>query len=479
LRTFEWLRISQRLRTGLLAIGLTLSAALPGSAGTKTPDVLPGSAATTTPDIPPGSAAATTPDIPPGSATIKTPDMTPSGALPGSAATQPPNILPRSSVATTTPDIRGIYVIGQKFFLSNGQLAQAIATPGVDGILVDLDWSDLASPTLKRTYSWTLLDSMVQLAVSQGKKFEIAIITGGSTPAWVFPAQPQGKIDSQDELRATSGKFEYLQANKPGATCIDETLAPPWDSFYLAALSDLLVQLSAHLKAQGTYRSLTMLRLTGINTLTDELRLPAQTPIDTPIACMIDNLKVWQALGYTQGMLATAWRRMLTLSTQAFPDKFFNVALITTNGLPAFLPSGTPVYTPASQVQQLSDDMLSMLINIAGQKLPGKLVVQANGLVGSGPPDPITIAKAQAAQALLAWQTNEWELQTGGAACGGIREAPVACDEAGFSAMLMTGVYPQSSSGTNPLKAQYLELFAPNISAFPDVVLQVHDVLLQ
>jgi hypothetical protein len=384
--------------------------------------------------------------------------LTHSAALPGSAA-------------ATLPDIRGIYVIGQKFFLSNGQLAQAIATPGVDGILVDLDWSDVASPTVAKSYSWTLLDSMVQLAITQGKKFEIAIITGGSTPPWVFSPPPQG-------LGAASGNFVYVQATKPGAACIDEKLALPWDDNYMAALSDLLQQLSAHLKAQNTYASLSMLRLTGINTLTDELRLPAQTPINTPqFPCMIDNLQAWLNVGYTQGMVATGWQRMLTASANAFPDKFFNVALITANGFPAFMPDGTPVYSPPAQVQTASNTIVSTLINGAGQRLPGQLVVQANGLVGSGPPDPITISMSQAAGALLAWQTNEWELQEGGAACGGTRESPEACDEASFSAMLTTGIYPQGSSGTKPLKAQYLELFAPNIIAFPDAVLQAHNTL--
>lgn len=114
--------------------------------------------------------------------------------------------------------------------------------------------------------------------------------------------------------------------------------------------------------------------------------------------------------------------------------------------------------------------------------------MQSNGIVGSGQPDAITIADAQAAGALLAWQTNEWELQTGGAACGGTREIPVACDETTFKDMLVAGIFPDSSSGTptdkaqsgtTPLKAQYLELFAPNILAFPKAVLHAHNLLLQ
>ena len=381
-----------------------------------------------------------------------------------------------ASAATTLPDIRGIYVIGQKFFLGNGQLAQAIAMPSVDGILVDLDWTDLASPTAIKTYDWTLLDSMVQLAVTQDppKKFEIAIITGGTTPAWVFAPPPQG-------LGAASGNFEYVQADKPGATCISEQLALPWDGNYVGTYADLLQQLSAHLKAQGWYSSMTMLRLTGINTLTDELRLPAEPPSAVAqFPCLSGNLQEWVHVGYTQGMLATGWRQLLTGAMRAFPDKLFNVALITANGFPAFTPNGTPILSPPSAVQQASGVVLSNLLQIAGQQLAGQLVLQSNGLVNAAQLDTTTISLAQANGALLAWQTNEWELQTGGAACGGSRASPVTCQSEGeFGTLLTTGIYPQGTDGTNPLKASYLELFAPNILAFPTAVHKAHYVLLQ
>ncbi len=383
------------------------------------------------------------------------------------------------AAATMLPDPRGIYVIGQKFFLGNGQLAQAIAMPSVDGILLDLNWTDIANATAIKTYDWTLLDSMVQLAVTQNppKKFEIAIITGGTTPAWVVAPPPQG-------LGAASGNFEYVQADKPGATCISEQLALPWDGNYIAAYADLLQQLSAHLKAQGWYSSMTMLRLTGINTLTDELRLPAEPPSAVAqFPCLSGNLQEWVHVGYTQGMLATGWRQLLTAAMRAFPDKLFNVALITDNGFPAFTPNGTPILSPPSTpsaVQQASGVVLSNLVQIAGQQLAGQLVLQSNGLVNAAQLDTTTISLAQANGALLAWQTNEWELQTSGAACGGSRGSPVACQsEADFHALLTIGIYPQGSDGTNPLKASYLELFAPNILAFPNAVHKAHYVLLQ
>jgi len=202
---------------------------------------------------------------------------------------------PRGSAATTLPDIRGIYVVAQKGWLDDGQLAQAIAVPGVDGILVYVLWSVLTSPKAPpKTYNWTMLDGMVQLAVSNGKKFEVGIVTGGDTPAWVFDAPPQG-------LGAAGQIFGYAQLGKPGAGCLHEHLPLPWDNNYIAAYADLLQQLSTHLKAQGWYDSMTMLRLTGINTYTEELRLPAQPPGTTAqIQCLSGNLQAWQQAGSLQ-----------------------------------------------------------------------------------------------------------------------------------------------------------------------------------
>lgn len=380
------------------------------------------------------------------------------------------------------PDIGGIYVVGQKYFLpskiwksGNGQLKPALRKPGVDGVLIDLTWSDVAPAY--RKYDWRLLDYMARAALEQGKKFEIAIITGSSTPAWVFADPPDG-------YGAQSATFDYIQSTKPGATCTPQVLPLPWDARYLAAFGNMLERLSRHLQRNGYYPNLAMLRITGINTLTDELRLPAQTPQTTgnytaANKCTIDNLQLWQSLGYRPGLVRQGWRRMLRLYRRAFPDKVFNVALITAGGFPAFTAAGIPIDSPPATVEALANGMTAMLVKEAGRALPGRFVVQSNGLVGNQPPDPATIADARKAWAMLAWQTNEWNEIGGGAACGGTRAQPVACTARSFAAMLKRGIYPYGTFAPEPLQAQYLELFAPNIIAFPHIVLYAHDLLLR
>jgi len=43
----------------------------------------------------------------------------------------------------------------------------------------------------------------------------------------------------------------------------------------------MLAALAAHLKAAGTYNAITLVRLTGMNRTTEELRIPADTPQST------------------------------------------------------------------------------------------------------------------------------------------------------------------------------------------------------
>ena len=395
---------------------------------------------------------------------------------------------------TAPPDIGGIYVIGQKYFLppevwstsngktkGNGSLKPAVMNPGVDGVLIDLTWSDIS--VAYRKYDWSLLDYMARVAVEKGKKFEIAIITGSSTPDWVFAAPPDG----YDAKYAT---FAYIQSGKPGATCLSQTLPLPWDTNYLAAFGDLLDQLSWHLKKKGYYPDLAMLRITGINTLTDELRLPAAEK-----QCNVDNLQVWQSAGYRPALVRYAWRHVLRLYHRAFPDKVLNVALITTNGFPAFTENGTPVASPPTAektAQALGNAMTTQLVEEAGQELPaGWFVVQSNGLVlGYQQPDPVTISDARKAHAMLAWQTNEWlgipqtttpvgaPSSCGGAACSGSRIQPIPCTASTFARMLTSGIYPNGTTGPKPLQAQYLELFPANIIQFPQIVMQAHDLLM-
>jgi hypothetical protein len=362
-------------------------------------------------------------------------------------------------------DIRGVYVVGSKAAQMNGTLATALAGPGIDGVLVKVGWSDLT--TAPKVYDWTALDAQAHLAADTGQKFELAITLGGSAPAWLFAAAPAG-------LGAMPVNLQY--ADKAGANgrCLPVVEARPWDPIYLAALDDLLTQLAQHLRDANLYRRLSMVRLTAINGWTDELRLPAQTPKTIPdLPCITDSVQIWMDAGYRPSLLLGGWAKALDLYKQHFPNKTFNVAVLAGGSFPPIGEDGLPAMNgtaPAMVAKMVSD-----LIAAAAQALPGKLVIQENNLVGDAPPDGQVTAAAATNSALFAWQSNEWLMLAGGAACGGSFAMPVPCTVDGWHNLLDNGIHPPRVAG----QAQYLELFAPNTLMFPVETRMAHQVLVK
>jgi len=171
-------------------------------------------------------------------------------------------------------DLRGIYVyssdVSQISSNYSVTLTNALIQSGVDGLVLVLAWSSL-EPT-NHVFHWTNVDQWIQVAAGLGKNIDLAIPAGIDIPAWLFAPVTNGGAGVEP--------LQFTVSPHQGATtnCIAETNAPPWDTNYLAAWNAMLTKVSSHLKSAGTYDSLTLLRLTGINRTTDELRLPAETP---------------------------------------------------------------------------------------------------------------------------------------------------------------------------------------------------------
>jgi hypothetical protein len=95
------------------------------------------------------------------------------------------------------PSAHGVFV--PVTFASNwtSTATQALAVPDVDGIAVDLAWTDIAA-TSPRTYDFTKLDPLLQLARDAGKGVELSVIGAGGTrrpgsihcPSFIFSTAP-------------------------------------------------------------------------------------------------------------------------------------------------------------------------------------------------------------------------------------------------------------------------------------------------
>ena len=141
-------------------------------------------------------------------------------------------------------------------------LASSLLVPGMDGLVLVLGWNKI-EPALGQ-FQWDTLDRWMRMAVSAGIKVELSV-RADLTPAWLFQPAPGG---------AGANPLSFTYAPKDGAkACNSETIAAPWDPAFLSQWDAMLAALAAHLRSAGTYDAVALLRLTGINRNSDELRL--------------------------------------------------------------------------------------------------------------------------------------------------------------------------------------------------------------
>jgi len=368
-----------------------------------------------------------------------------------------------------TADLRGIYVwsaVGDTPFSTPAgqQVVSALNIGGVDGLLLIALWASL-EPSMGQ-YDFKGMDQWLSYAAAHGKKVTLAIRAGDGTPSWLFQPPPNG---------AGAKGLDFTISPHDGKTnvCISETLAAPWDPIYVAQWDALLAAVAAHLKSSGTYNTVTALRLTGINRTSDELRLPAETAQSTGLSCVSDSIATWTQAGYTPANLLSAWSAITGSFAKSFPDKSFSVAIITNPPqvpFPAIGDNGAPITGTLP-------DQNAPLLQLASQRFPHRLVVQFNFLMEGQPANPFVIAAAHTYGTMAAYQTNNYYslTGTGSAACGGTPASPTPCTADQYLALLETGIYPSGRS--DPLRAQYIEVWSSNASAFPQDIATAHDEL--
>ena len=128
---------------------------------------------------------------------------------------------PAAAALTTPPAPRGIYVWPYNW-VKNGDFAKALAVPGVDGVGVHVQWSEI-SRALK-TYDFKTIDGQLEAARLHHLAVELAVAAGQGTPKWLFSAPPLGW-----GLRRLDFKMTYHGGPGP---CQDVSMPPPWDPRY-------------------------------------------------------------------------------------------------------------------------------------------------------------------------------------------------------------------------------------------------------
>lgn len=365
---------------------------------------------------------------------------------------------------------RGIFVWPTKWMIQNGDFDKALAVPGVDGIGAHFTWAEI-SPTLK-TYDFTIMDRQLALARSHHLAVELSVMAGIGNPEWLFEKPPLGL-----GLRRLDFAVNYHGGNEP---CQKVSMPPPWDPGYQTAFADMLEQLAAHLRETGYDREVAFIKLTGIQTLTEELGLPGATSAESRSQCVNDHPRVWQEAGYRPSLVVRAMAGIAASFERYFPSTLVVLPIIVQFAFPPIGEDGRP--RPRLQALGINDRLLDDLVRTAAKALPGHFVVQDCFLIADEPADQRTVTLARANNVGVAWQTNMWFGRYGkGAACGGRGSGflerlqnPIPCDEQSFLKMLRRGMYPQGGSGRS-VNGLFIEVFPSDVVAFPGAIKAAHD----
>jgi hypothetical protein len=360
------------------------------------------------------------------------------------------------SVAGAETPPGGVYAIVDAASPAQYDLArEVLARSDVDGLLIHLRWADV-NPS-EKSYDWRALNAAIRLVTDAHKRFEIGIVTGKDTPVWVINGSTY------------VGKFSYNAAMAHG--CNDDLkIVAPYDEVYLRSFHELLRALNRDLVRNGTYGQLSMLKLFGITTTTNELRLPATAPKDCD---KHDPVNEWVRLHYLPVRVHHAWREMLHMYLESFPDKSFNIGFIGINAFPGIREDGVPA--PEDRRADVSARFTEELINEAAAAMPGRLALGFDSLTLYGMNKSYAtylngfyLAAIHAGNLPLGFQTNELlqNYPAGGAACGGSSpsDAKPCASSKEFEGLLFAGLGMSTPPG---LGTVYLELFPQNIVLYP------------
>lgn len=202
--------------------------------------------------------------------------------------------------------------------------------PDITGAVIRINWEDLYTKTIVNnvetyTKNWSKLDAELENAAKRGKLVLLEILAGDGIPLWLFDdyvpqvdATATGLAAKTVTPIKTSDFGSSSDTNMPtNRSCgYDKTMGSPADDDYKTALLTMLRDVAGRIRGNSRhYQALGSLKVTGLNFLTGEMRLPKRclypavlnrngslqstcfcntriwaTPLGTPVAAYDANL---------------------------------------------------------------------------------------------------------------------------------------------------------------------------------------------
>ena len=349
--------------------------------------------------------------------------------------------------ASPPPEETGIYLYIAYPNLPHfdAPLCDALSKKFIDGALVEAYW-DVIEPK-PGMYDWTSLDRWVQRIAALHKRVSIAILAGLYTPKWLYAAG----VPEND--------FDYNRAGV-GYGYANIRMAQPsfWHPVYLREYGKMMDALSRHLRemqvpgqpAGAAYQALRIVRISGVNNTTDELRVDNSKPDNGPCH-QSDAAAIWAKAGYTPNKAVAALMDITDETAHAFPGKLMSVAIIHRGAFPAIDNAGRIV------VPVVPDLATQGFLDAAISKYRDRLIVQWDALSNGTAPAELIAAGKKGAR--IGFQMNGFMGAWGGSGYIYPHWKLEACKTpADFQRMLDNGL----NMGAHYIEAQFASIDNPN-----------------
>ena len=344
-----------------------------------------------------------------------------------------------------------------------GLYLTALANPDIDGATLVTPWSilyDQKNPG-SNNYDWEPLDSWLKTIIAHHKKISLGIFAGASTPEWLY--RPPYSVPSRN--------FTFNAGPVVNHRGVTRRVPLPWDPKFLEAYDQMIADLSQHLKNIGAYDNVSIAKLEGLNSITEELGLGVtrQVDYDYPLHDSEYLTPGWAKAGFTPNKVLGAWKDLTTHIAAAFPGKLLSVDILdNTNAFPPINNSGQIVSPPPGGTDALTPALLRWILQ-PGPDQPdfcNRLSVQWNALANLSDRLEPGVLNAGKMGATIAWQMNERLGAHGGSGYIGSNGQFLPCQTPDqYQAMLDDGI---------SLGGQFIEVWAPNVAQFPAALHEPH-----
>jgi hypothetical protein len=310
-------------------------------------------------------------------------------------------------------------------------------------------------------WDWGFLDTLLQLAVGNGKKFSIELETGFQSSNAYLQSLPAGFLATAGANSAPL--FDVWTTGGGAGRCISAYVLLPWvprvQQFWSAAANAL----SAHLKQAGVYDSLTLVHIPGLSVYDEEIRLPSGIPKPTTadtLPCpdgrhaypaVIDDADTgkWRGLGYSDTGAINGFKVIAKAFADAFPDRVL--------GLSLFPPAQKGIDFP-NLTGDTAGYVAAQIVREVTAIASGRIQVQADNLDGDYSEAEVR-SLASLNSDLVGWQSNKHGGSGAGCNGGGVG----SCGADG-----PTSLYFQILQNGSVTGGEYVEVWSADVVSFPE-----------